>query len=99
MTPDGRPYYQNMITIETSWEKPPGWVDSEDEAELEAVSAAGAAGTAMSGRGEPSGAVMDGAGTRDVPDEVVAGLAWEGGEVGRGSGARERGRDVYGVIV
>ncbi|CAN0505513.1 unnamed protein product, partial [Laminaria digitata] len=55
-TPDGRPYYQNMVTIETSWEKPPGWVDPEDEAELEAVSSAAAAAAAavVDRRVEPS---------------------------------------------
>ncbi|CAM9695187.1 unnamed protein product, partial [Sphacelaria rigidula] len=29
MTADGRPYYQNSVTRETSWRKPAGWTDSE----------------------------------------------------------------------
>lgn len=27
MTADGRPYYQNSVTRETSWRKPAGWTE------------------------------------------------------------------------
>lgn len=39
MTPDGRPYYQNTITRETSWKKPAGWTEPE-EAEVEVLAEA-----------------------------------------------------------
>lgn len=68
-----------MVTIETSWEKPPGWVDPEDDTESEAAAAA----VAMDG--------TDGVATRDVPgegggDERRGAGGWSKGEREEGWG-------------
>lgn len=51
MTADGKPYYQNFKTRETSWNKPAGWVDPD---------LADAAVESYSNRSLQSGRGMDG---------------------------------------
>lgn len=66
-TADGRPYYQNSITRETSWAQPEGWLepgrgvsDAETaaDAHTEVLMTGGAVG--VQGAGTPGGGVMPG---------------------------------------